>query len=68
MPQKFKHIVVVIEETEDLSRLTINELIGSFEAHEQRINQYSKQSIMEQPFQIKENFSNRKATRLHQDR
>ena len=23
---------------------------------------------MEQPFQIKENFSNRKATRLHQDR
>jgi hypothetical protein len=68
LPQKFKHIVVVIEETEDLSRLTINELIGSFEAHKQRINQYNKQSIMEQPFQIKENFSNRKATRLHQDR
>jgi len=32
LPQKFEHIV--IEEKEDLSRLTINELMGSLEAHE----------------------------------
>jgi hypothetical protein len=36
--------------------ITINELMGSLEAQP-----------MKQPFQMKENFSNRKATRLHQD-
>jgi hypothetical protein len=38
LPQKFEHIVVVIEETKDMSRLTIHELMGSLEAYEQRVN------------------------------
>lgn len=37
LPKTFKHIVVVIEKIEDLSRLTIHELIGSLEAHEQEV-------------------------------
>jgi hypothetical protein len=49
LPQKFEHIVVVIEETKDMSRLSIHELMGSLEAHKQRVNQYNKQP-MEQAF------------------
>lgn len=40
--------------------------MGSLEAYEQRVNQYSKQS-MEQAFPIKANFFYRKVTRFHQD-
>jgi hypothetical protein len=42
LPQKFEHTVAFIEETKDLSRLSIHELMGSLEVHEQRVNQYSK--------------------------
>jgi len=67
LPQKFEHIVVVIEETKDLSRLSIHELMGSLEAHDQRVNQYSKQP-MEQAFQIKANFSGRRGASFHHQR
>jgi len=65
--EKFEHIVVVIEETKNLSRLSIHELMGSLEAYEQRVNQYNKQPI-EHAFQIKANFSDRREASFHQQR
>jgi hypothetical protein len=41
--------------------------MGSLEAHEQRVNQYSKQPI-EHAFQIKANFSDRRGASFHQQR
>ncbi|XP_057418661.1 uncharacterized protein LOC130712864 [Lotus japonicus] len=60
LPKKFEHIVAVIEETKDLSKLTQYELMGSLEAHEQRVNKYNNQPS-EQVFQAKQNFKNSKS-------
>ncbi|XP_057449943.1 uncharacterized protein LOC130741148 [Lotus japonicus] len=60
LPKKFEHIVAVIEETKDLSKLTQYELMGSLEAHEQRVNEYNNQPS-EQVFQAKQNFKNSKS-------
>lgn len=54
LPQKFEHIVAVITETRDLSKLTQYELMGSLEAHEQRVSKYNTQPL-EQVFQAKAN-------------
>ena len=34
--EKFEYIVVITEETKDLSKLSIKELVGSFRAHEKQ--------------------------------
>jgi len=34
--EKYEYIVVISEETKDLSKLSIKELVGSFRAHEKR--------------------------------
>ena len=36
---KFDHVVVAIEESKDLSKLTKEELQGTFESHEQRMTE-----------------------------
>ena len=49
---KFEHVVAAIEEDKDLSKLTLDELCGSLEAHEKRMGRFSTQSF-EQAIQSK---------------
>ncbi|CAN0923519.1 hypothetical protein LINGRAHAP2_LOCUS33605, partial [Linum grandiflorum] len=49
---KFEHVVAVIEETKDLAKLSITELMGSLVAHEQRLSRFNNQPL-EQAFQSK---------------
>ena len=41
LPQKFDHVAAAIEESKDLSVLTMYELMGSLEAHEGRMSRFS---------------------------
>lgn len=65
LPPKFDHCVAAIEEAKDLSKMTMFELMGSLQAHEQRINRSSSQPI-DQAFQSKLYFSNNKANKQEQ--
>lgn len=49
---KFEHVVAVIEETKDLGKLPMTELMGSLVAHEQRLSRFTNQQL-EQAFQSK---------------
>lgn len=52
IPTKFDHVVAAIEESKNLSVISINELMGSLQAHEQRINRPSEKTV-EHAFQLK---------------
>jgi hypothetical protein len=56
--EKFDPMVVVIEETKDLSSLGVQELLGSLKSHEQRLERYSEKSI-ESAFQSKLTFNSK---------
>ncbi|CAN0880806.1 hypothetical protein LINGRAHAP2_LOCUS13857 [Linum grandiflorum] len=49
---KFEHVVAVIEETKDLAKLSMTELMGSLVVHEQRLSRFNNQPL-EQAFQSK---------------
>jgi transcriptional regulator with GAF, ATPase, and Fis domain len=49
---KFDHVVVAIEESKNLKDLTVEELIGSLQAHEQKIDRREGRSL-EQVLQTK---------------
>ena len=56
MPKKVDHVIAAIEESKDLSVLTMYELMGYVEAHEERMSRFSSQPL-EQAFQSKLNVS-----------
>ncbi|GMP66280.1 hypothetical protein CsSME_00026696 [Camellia sinensis var. sinensis] len=56
LPEKYSPIVAVIEETKNLANLSIEELMGSIKAFEQRLSKQSEKSI-ESAFQSKLNVS-----------
>ncbi|KAL2505468.1 CCHC-type domain-containing protein [Abeliophyllum distichum] len=45
LPEKFDPLVAVIEETKDLEKLEVEELMGSLKLYEQRFNRHSEKSI-----------------------
>ncbi|GAV66437.1 DUF4219 domain-containing protein/UBN2 domain-containing protein, partial [Cephalotus follicularis] len=47
LTEKFDSVVNIIEETRNLSELSVTELVGSLQAHEQRISRRTKVSIKE---------------------
>ena len=65
LPQKFDHVVAAIEESKDLSVLTMYELMGSLEAHEGRMSRFSSQPL-EQAFQSKLNVSHNEFSKEEQ--
>ncbi|KAL7160521.1 hypothetical protein ABFS83_01G101200 [Erythranthe nasuta] len=52
LPARFDHCVAAIEESKDLLKMTMHELMSSLQAHEQRINRSANQPV-EQVFQSK---------------
>ena len=53
LSSKFEHVVVVIEESKDLEILTIEELLGSLQVHEQRMQKKSNPAVLEQALESK---------------
>ena len=70
LPEKFDSMVAVIEETKDLTKLSVQELLSSLKSHEQRLERHSEKSI-ESVFQSKLNFnsstSERKSEQKEED-
>ncbi|KAL8103772.1 hypothetical protein AgCh_028101 [Apium graveolens] len=53
LTRKFDYVVTSIEESKDLSTISIDELVGSLQAHEHRMNQYDDTSHLEKALQSK---------------
>ncbi|KAI9176592.1 hypothetical protein LWI28_004728 [Acer negundo] len=50
---KFDFIVVALEETKDLETMSVEELVGSLQAHEQKVIRRSDDRVLEQALQSK---------------
>jgi hypothetical protein len=48
LSSKFEHVIVAIEESKDLENLTIEELLGSLQVHEQGMQKNANSGVLEQ--------------------
>jgi hypothetical protein len=53
LSSKFEHVVIAIEESKDLERLTIEELLGSLQVHEQRMQKNANSTVLEHALESK---------------
>ncbi|GJZ23157.1 retrovirus-related pol polyprotein from transposon TNT 1-94 [Tanacetum coccineum] len=66
LTENFENVVCAIEESKDLEDLTIEELAGSLEAHEQRKNK-KKQESLDEALKTKATIKDEKALFAHQN-
>ena len=59
LPHKYDNLVMTIEEAKDLSVLTMDELMGTLQTHEHRINRSTSSSTQEQAFKAQTNSKGR---------
>ena len=45
MPKRFESVIVAIEESKDLSQISVEDLMGSLISHESRMNKYEESSL-----------------------
>jgi hypothetical protein len=48
LSSKFEHVIIAIKESKDLEKLTIEELLGSLQVHEQRMQKNANSGVLEQ--------------------
>ena len=65
LANKFEHVMVAIEESKDLETLSIEELMGSLQMHEQCIEKNSSSVVIEQALESKLTLREEKPNGFH---